>query len=206
MENLETSLPEGLKRKEAVPQPEAEFMPGQQVNVLRSNLEMENDWQVKDVGLDGVIYVINPVKKLSKIVNQDELKSWQELGFYTGQKICLQNPKTKQIEYGWQVNEFGQDVIQVINKKTKKQAVVPIEELKAWNDQQTFLPGHQVFLKTQDAIPEPGWQVQEINEQNNEITIFNSAQNKTKTVDASELTKNFQPNKERYIRKREIKK
>jgi len=206
MENLEPSASKQIKKQETEsPEPEAVFAAGQPVNVMRSNLQIQTGWQVKDVGLDGVIHVYNPAKKLSKIVNQKELQDWQELGLYTGQAVCMQNPETQQIEYGWQVNEFAKDDVQIINKKAKKQALVPIEDLKTWNDQQTLLPGHQVFLKTKEGIPEPGWQIQTIDKETGEIQIFNATQNKTKTVLPEELAKNLQPT-ERYTRKREMKK
>ena len=205
MDRLETSLPGGRKQEKEIPEPETEFKPGQKVNVLRGNLQMETGWQVEDLGLEGTVYIINPAKKISKLVNQKELKEWQEIGFYTGQKICLQNPETKQIEYGWQINEFGQGVIQVINEKTKKQAVVPIEELKTWNDQQTFLPGHAVFFDPGDGLPIPGWQIKELKGPD-QIVIYSSTQNKTITVKPEQLTKDLQPSEERYTKKREMKK
>ncbi|MFC1598650.1 hypothetical protein ACFL2U_01390 [Patescibacteria group bacterium] len=144
--------------------------------------------------------------KQEQNIPDPEPKHDQELEFQPGQSVCLLNPKTKQFEYGWQVGDFGIDVVQIINIKTQKQAVVPLEELKAWNDETTFLPGHQVFLKQDDPIPSPGWEVQAVDNESGEVTIFNPDQDKTETVPVDQLIKDFAPQTNRYTPIRNIKK
>lgn len=171
---------------------------------------MDADWEVADGDIlpDGRIKVINRKISKGKYVKAEDLQRWQEVGFSTGQKVYFNNPQTQQVEFGWQVNEFGADqqVVQLINKKTKQQVLVDSADLQEWNNATTFLPGHEVIYTDSNNLPWPGWQITEIDPQTKQATIYNKTVKKKLEIPLTTLSKNLNPGEERYKKIKEVRK